>query len=196
MIFDYYPTHIANYFISKKKEPDYTIDNYKLNKLVYFAYGYSLAILDKEIFGESIQAWRYGPVIPSIYHEFKRFGVDYIKEPAIHFSETNRKRTVPKVDPKDKKTINILETIYQKYGSCSKEDFKKMIHRKNSPWEICYLEGKDYVVIDKREIKRYFKDLLPLEFPSKKLKKVLDQTDADMLSGEYKNYPFFDATAI
>ena len=73
----YMPCHIANAFLEKsfntRSYKKYKIDNLMLNKLVYLTYGYGLALLKQKIFYEDIQAWQYGPVIPSIYHEFKSF---------------------------------------------------------------------------------------------------------------------------
>lgn len=50
----------------------------KLIKLVYLAYGWSIA-LDYRLFDEPIVAWKHGPVIRSLYHEFKHFGAAPIK---------------------------------------------------------------------------------------------------------------------
>ena len=64
----YFPAHIANYFIENGK-----YDNFTLNKLVYITKGFALATLDDGLFEEEVEAWKYGPVISSLYHEFKQF---------------------------------------------------------------------------------------------------------------------------
>ena len=58
---------IANFFVdlANKTDDDY-ITNLKLNKLLYFAQGVSLARTDKTLFEESIEAWKLGTVIPII----------------------------------------------------------------------------------------------------------------------------------
>ena len=58
---------IANYFIENTK----SIDNLRLNKFVYIAYGLALVYKERELFKDRIEAWEYGPVIPAIYHEFR-----------------------------------------------------------------------------------------------------------------------------
>ena len=63
---------IANYFIDKansvqRQENDLTL--LRLVKYVYIAYGFALAILKKKIIDErfdKVEAWKYGPVIPSV----------------------------------------------------------------------------------------------------------------------------------
>jgi uncharacterized phage-associated protein len=62
----------ANYIIenlSRNKISDLT--NLKLQKLMYFAYGVHLSLFGERLFRDEIQAWKLGPVIPSVYKEFK-----------------------------------------------------------------------------------------------------------------------------
>ena len=49
----YTPSHIANFFLSQK---EHRIDNLKINKIVYIALGFSLAVLDRDLFNEEIEA--------------------------------------------------------------------------------------------------------------------------------------------
>ena len=61
---------IANFFLENHK----SISPMKLQKLVYFAHGWNLAISNNPLIKEPIEAWDYGPVISTIYNEFKLFG--------------------------------------------------------------------------------------------------------------------------
>ncbi|MEJ7639529.1 MAG: type II toxin-antitoxin system antitoxin SocA domain-containing protein, partial [Singulisphaera sp.] len=45
-----------------------------LQKLLYYMQGLSLAFHDRPLFGEWIEAWSNGPVVPEIYHAYKRYG--------------------------------------------------------------------------------------------------------------------------
>ena len=65
---------IANYFIEKSLDSGVDLTPMKLNKLVYIAHGWYLGLSDRPLIGEAAQAWKYGPVIPSIYHRFKAYG--------------------------------------------------------------------------------------------------------------------------
>jgi uncharacterized phage-associated protein len=51
----------------------------KLIKTVFIAHGFYLASKDKPLVNEFVQAWKYGPVIDSVYHEFKGLGHKPIK---------------------------------------------------------------------------------------------------------------------
>ena len=70
---------IANYFLERaEREP---ITQMKVQKLVYFAHGWHLGITQKPLINEQVEAWPYGPVIPSLYQDLKRWGADPITEP-------------------------------------------------------------------------------------------------------------------
>ena len=44
-----------------------SITNLKLQKLVYFAQRVSLALNNKALFQEEIQAWKHGSIVPELY---------------------------------------------------------------------------------------------------------------------------------
>ena len=50
-----------------------TLSNLKLQKLLYYMQGFHLAFFDEPFFNESIEAWTYGPVVPVVFQEFKRY---------------------------------------------------------------------------------------------------------------------------
>src|SRR3546814_9253977 len=70
----YEPSHVANYMLERAESEGRHLTPMKLLKLVYIAYGWSLALLRKKRFDEQFRAWDHGPVVRSLYHEFKYFG--------------------------------------------------------------------------------------------------------------------------
>ena len=65
---------IADYFLTKLREVGDNISHLKLQKLVYYAQAWFLALYDKRLFAEEFQAWIHGPVVPSVYDRFKKNG--------------------------------------------------------------------------------------------------------------------------
>ncbi len=68
---------VANYLIDLAEQSGKHLQPLKLMKLVYIAYGFGLAVLDRSIIDprfDKVEAWRFGPVIPSVYHSFKQYG--------------------------------------------------------------------------------------------------------------------------
>jgi uncharacterized phage-associated protein len=54
---------IANEFIKVAKRNGVLLTPMKLQKLVYFAHGWYLALLGKPLINEPVEAWKFGPVI-------------------------------------------------------------------------------------------------------------------------------------
>lgn len=54
-------------------EPD-CLTPLRLQKLLYYVQGWSLAVNGRPMFNDPIQAWKYGPVVRSVYDAFKGYG--------------------------------------------------------------------------------------------------------------------------
>lgn len=60
------------------------------------ANGFYLALFERSIFNESVQAWKYGTMIPSLYGAFGDYGYKSIKRPFL-FAEIVTHKTVIEV---------------------------------------------------------------------------------------------------
>ena len=118
---------IANAFIERAKEAGEFLTAMQLQKLVYFAHGWHLAITDKPLIDEQIEAWRYGPVVPSIYQAFLRFGAGPITE-----VENRDELGAPLFD---ETTRELLDKIWDVYGGFSAPRLSVMTHRSGTPWD-------------------------------------------------------------
>lgn len=66
---------VADYIICKMRESGDLITNLQLQKLVYYAQAWFLALYDDgPLFEEPIQAWVHGPAQPKLYGRFKKYG--------------------------------------------------------------------------------------------------------------------------
>src|SRR5438552_18215648 len=70
----YDPKAIANFFIETAAAEGKKLTPLQLIKLVYFAHGWYLGLTGEPLIDEPPEAWRYGPVIPSLYHALKDYG--------------------------------------------------------------------------------------------------------------------------
>jgi uncharacterized phage-associated protein len=154
----YSPAHVANYFLWRAWRENIEITPMKLIKLVYIAYGWNLVINnDEKLFEEPIFAWEYGPVIKSIYHEFKRFGSKPISKDnyAADFNiNTGELLSVPIVPGNDEDTIDILNAEWQNYKNKSGPELSRITHKPGSAWCKAWNngEGKN-AILDDNEIK-------------------------------------------
>ncbi|MGY3327465.1 putative phage-associated protein [Mesorhizobium sp. USDA 4775] len=162
-LMEYTPQHIANYFLDRAKKEGRTISPMKLIKLVYIAYGWVLALTGKRLFQEKIQAWKHGPVIPSLYHEFKHFRSDPINEKAMRFDLDTFDAVEPRIDPEDKESNFILDKVWSVYKHFSGSTLRAKTHEADTPWSRVYnpeemdtqIRDKDIAEHYQNRIKRY-----------------------------------------
>ena len=71
---------IADYLIAFSHQHGDPVSNLKLQKLLYYAQAWYLALYDEPLFGDPLQAWVHGPVVPSVYRRYKDWAWKPIEE--------------------------------------------------------------------------------------------------------------------
>ena len=138
----YEPSHIANYFLKKAHAEDIDVTQLKLLKLVYIGYGWVQAILDRPLFEDDIEAWPHGPVVPSLYNEFKHFGRKPITSLATEFDLDSLELEVPEIATADKNANLVLGKVWDVYYRYSASALRNKTHEANTPWTITYDDGR------------------------------------------------------
>lgn len=163
-----YPaTVIANEFFALAKRQGDALTPMKLQKLVYFAHGWCLALTEQALISDQIQAWQYGPVIPSIYHEFKEVGNGPITNPATEMRYERGMKFVRKAFSLDdypeteerQHAKEIIAKVFEIYGKYSAVRLSNATHLHGTPWQQVYQQGSRHQVISNDVIKDYFKRL-------------------------------------
>ncbi len=148
---------VANWFLHMS-----SLSNKKLQKLCYYAYCWYIVFNNdiedieassistiKTLFPESFQAWIHGPVLPKLYHKYKRYGWHNI--------------------PKENKKVKIqsdveelLEQVWDAYGEFSGDELELISH-KETPWvkarKSCSIDDACYNEISKKDILEYYSSL-------------------------------------
>ena len=146
----YQPLTISNYFIQKSHETGYSVTAMKLIKLVYIAHGWYLALnKGKSLINEAIQAWKYGPVIHSLYHKLKKYYQYDIL--SIDFP------TSEEIDKEDK---IFLDKIWEVYGEYDGLQLSTTTHQPETPWDETYKKGKKFIQIPNNVIQKYYEKKL------------------------------------
>jgi uncharacterized phage-associated protein len=144
--------NVANEFLRQAKARDTTLTNMELQKLVYIAHGYSLALLGRPLIKQHVEAWRYGPVIPDLYHALRQYGSGNVKDlinllPGEKLSETDSK---------------LVESVLGAYGRFSGAQLSTMTHREGTPWREVYEPNASFHsdIIPDKLIKAHYRELL------------------------------------
>lgn len=138
---------VACYFISLADEDaGDAISNLMVQKLLYYAQGYSLALHGRPLFEDAVVAWTHGPAVAEVFHAFKVHGCGPIPLPegfdALSF---------------DKKTRALMDEVYDVYGQYSPWRLRSMT-RNEAPWKRAYRELPGST-ISHSSLKRFFKAL-------------------------------------
>jgi uncharacterized phage-associated protein len=141
---------VAHWFTASiDRDAGDSITHLKLQKLVYYAQAWALAQLDKPLFEEDLEAWTHGPVVPSLFDQFKDTGWEALPYPDV----------VPTFES-DIETL--LEEILDVYGQLSARHLENLTHNE-APWKAARGHIPDEIraitPISKEIMKTYYKNL-------------------------------------
>lgn len=156
---------VANMFIQLAQQHKQSLTQMKLQKLIFFAHGWHLAICGTPLVDETFQAWKYGPVLPSVYHEFKSFGTLNIDRLGTEFVCTAEgfEWRAPAIADTTGTVSQLINKIWEVYGNYSGTELSRMTHLPDTPWSMMrdkYGDARDIPIPDDI-IKPYFQSLMP-----------------------------------
>lgn len=123
----YQANTIAQYFINKYGNVG-NITPMKLIKLVYIAHGWCLGLTGKPLISETPEAWKYGPVIPSLYANYKSYRNNPIYPNGVNPDNLE-------IGSYDK---DFLDKIWSTYGKESGTQLSNRTHQPGTPWSIIW----------------------------------------------------------
>lgn len=153
MVQAYDPVQVAWKVIDIANNNGIRLTHMQLQKLVYIAHGYFLAAFNRQLISEPVTAWKYGPVIPMIYQEFKRFGGAVINPGMTAHSSLL-------LPPGDEQ---LLCSVIMAYGHLTGVQLSELTHRQDSPWSKVWYNGgshRDNAIISDEIIKDQYQRLL------------------------------------
>lgn len=158
---NYSALQVANYLVGRSLAGE-LLTNMALQKILYFAEGRYLASQDRLLFDSRIEAWDYGPVVPDVYHEFKRYGSHPITERASTLDMSGGVQswtfTIPDLphDVTTRQDRAFLDQIWSDYGTRSAVALMRESHRPGGPWDQVYSRGHRHTEIPPETLRAYF----------------------------------------
>ncbi len=130
---------VANCLIEIANQVDENdLTNLKLQKILFFLQAEHLKAKQSPLFNEEIQAWKWGPVVPIVYHTFKTSGNFPITP--VEITDLEYKKNL------DEEMMSFIEKIWQKYGIFSAHKLVEMTHDPKSAWSKTYREDMNAVI--------------------------------------------------
>lgn len=126
------------------------LDEPQLQKLTYYAHGWSLVLLGGPLTSDELQAWELGPIYPEMTRSF-----EYDMDEAL---EKEQGKLVPS-------QMDLVKKVYESYGHYTGHKLSESTHEPHSlnPWHhVWHIRGLKNGKIEDTLIEHYFRlRLLP-----------------------------------
>ena len=128
---------VARYVVNYANSHDMMVSNLKLQKILYFIQlNFLMKNPNSPCFSDDIEAWAFGPVIPEVYREFKRYGSLSIPPVIEYYDTSNGIWNTKKVPYKTKMTLKNQELVNDVVITCEEYSASDLvaITRHQPPW--------------------------------------------------------------
>jgi uncharacterized phage-associated protein len=153
---------IANEFL-KLSGPEGGLTQMQLQKLVFIANGWNLAINGEPLVAEDAEAWDNGPVYRELWDHLTRFGSSRIGgsiDPSDRGALFGRK---PSKEPYKADLSNserdVIRHVWARYGKKGAFTLSGMTHQPGTPWYKAYFDRGRNSRIDQDEIRKHYTKL-------------------------------------
>lgn len=134
---------VADAFLSLAERDAITdVSQMKLNKLMYLAQAQYLAATNHRLFGERLEAYKHGPVVPSLRSRFSGCQDRSLTE--APFADNALDQV-----PQDMRSF--IERVWDKYKDYSASRLRDLSHE-DPAWRSVYRPGGQHIAMDDRQI--------------------------------------------
>lgn len=122
----YRASDVAKYLLWRNTVDGTPISNLRLQKLLYFAWVVYFKNFRKRLFGDDICAWKFGPVVPSVYYAY----CQYAGLPIRLYDK-----------PACADELSVLGDLMSKYFAKTTSELVKETHAAGKPWDRVFKDG-------------------------------------------------------
>lgn len=140
-------TNLCNNILWRGNEENIAITPMKLQKLMYFVCRDYVHTTGQSPISEQFEVWKYGPVLPSVYGEFKSFGARPITEFAKDAMGCARKVS----ESKNPILSEVIDIVWAKYKRYTGAELSALTHEKGSGWYTAYMDDREKISLEDME---------------------------------------------
>ena len=164
----YSAASVANGFLQRSFSDGNLITPMKIQKLVYIAHGCTLVECEAPLLDELFEAWKFGPVLSSLYHTCKQYGrrgIDRYLHDADYDAWFDRDewRSRPAPVPAHPEVCDILNFVWGRFGGMAPMALSAWTHQTDGPWHRVTDGGTTMVrhqVVSNHLIRSFFEEHL------------------------------------
>ena len=124
---------VANSFLELGAATLVPVTPMKLQKLVYIADGWNRVLNKRPLVADPVEAWQYGPVFPTLYHEFRHYGGKPIDAFYRELDLESFDFEIPEVETDPEK--DVITRVWKSYGSLPATTLSALTHQSGTPWD-------------------------------------------------------------
>jgi len=127
-------TLVSNNILQRAFRDNVSVSPMKLQKILYFAASEYAKRTGKPLLAEDFEAWQYGPVVPSVFHEFKSFsGV-----PIRSYSRDAAGQSFVINESDNPVLHDVLDRVWAQTRGRSAVNLSRLTHAEGSAWHQAY----------------------------------------------------------
>lgn len=137
-------TNLCNNILLRGKKDDVAISPMKLQKLMYYVCRDYVKETGEMPIDEWFEVWQYGPVLSSVYNEFKVFGA----KPITSFAKDATGKSYSVNEDANPVLSGIIDVVWAKYKRLSGIDLSKKTHKQESGWYRAYMDHRSQITLE------------------------------------------------
>lgn len=148
---------IAFALVKKAVDENIYISQQQLQKMMYFANGYHLARYGRPLVAENFEAWKNGPVIPSLFRLYIFYGSEKIFTTS-RIQESQKDRDNLKL--LNDEALHVINYTIKTISELSEKDWGPWAHSFLAPWARSNSMRTKTLVISSQSIAEHFSKFL------------------------------------
>lgn len=128
------PIAVANYLLRKGR----AMEALKLIKIVYLCHAWHIATGRGPLLSEKPQAWRYGPMLPSLHFALMYIGRNSVRSP---IPESLQGEDDDSAEPTPQQA-EFIDNVYDHYIKYSADELSDLLNGEETPWHKVWMKHK------------------------------------------------------
>lgn len=137
----YSPTLIANNVLARAFAERRYITPMKLQKILYFVASEYQKLTGQVLLEESFAMWAYGPVLYSVFNEFRT----YSKDPIKRYARDAQGNAYSIDEASDLNLRRALDVVWKVTRSRGAIELSEITHREDSAWDKAYQSDSPFL---------------------------------------------------
>lgn len=134
-------TVLCNNILYRGNRDNVRITPMKLQKLMYFVCRDYIKLYGTSPISEQFEVWQYGPVLPSVYSEFKAFR----SSPITEYAKDANGNAFMVCESDSPDLTGVIDAVWRKYRSKTGIELSQITHKPESGWYRAFTEHRTLI---------------------------------------------------